>query len=107
MFGWIDIFTEEIFHHAHANHRLGFLPRDAVRLTSPPFEARGNVLLHHLRRHAGIKSDDLDRRRFERWQNVRRQFRDRRESDDQNRQREHDDGVRIFQRGFNHRTLFK
>jgi hypothetical protein len=47
----------------------------------------------------------LDRRRFERWQNVRRQFRDRCETDDENRQRENDNGVRIFQRGFNHRLL--
>ena len=94
---WVNILAEEVLHDADADHGLGLLPRDAIGLARPAFEARGDVLLHDFRRHARIEGEDLDGRRFERRQNVRRQARNRRQADDENAERQHDDAIWVFE----------
>ncbi len=61
---------KEVFDETNSLHRFGFLMLDADRLSRPALQPAHDVLFHDLRRHAGIKANDLDGRRIKLRQQI-------------------------------------
>ena len=97
-----DLGVEEVLDDADSLQRLGLLVLDPGTLTRPPLQPTHDVLLHHLRRHSGVETDDLGRRGGERRQEVRRDPRQADHADDRDDQHVHDHQVGVFQSSSDH-----
>jgi hypothetical protein len=93
----VDVLAKEVLDHADTYQRAGFLTGDTVGLAGPTLEPVGDVALHHVGGHTGIKGQDLNRRDFELGQDVHRQAHRRGQADDQDRQAQDNHRIGVVQ----------